>query len=130
MKDGVAKTKPPPPVLVDPVDAGSKAPGGVPKQHGLNDLDAPTSRNHFEVMTTTTVLKKWGKGIALVLPDTLVKAGRLTTGNEVEVNLTGQRIKIRKTVASKEIDEICATITPGNLHAETPWGEPQGREVW
>jgi antitoxin component of MazEF toxin-antitoxin module len=96
----------------------------------MNDLDALTGRNHFEVMTTTAVLKKWGKGIALVLPDTLVKAGRLATGNEVEVNLSGQRIKIRKTAASSEIEKMCAAITPGNLHAETPWGEPQGREVW
>ena len=96
----------------------------------MNDLDALIGRNHFEVMKTTAVLKKWGKGIALVLPDTLVKAGRLTTGNEVEVNLSGQRIHIRKTAASTEIEKMCESITPGNLHAETPWGKPQGREVW
>ena len=81
-------------------------------------------------MITTAVLRKWGKGIALVLPETLVKAGRLSTGIEVEVNLSGQRIKIRKTTASPGIEKMCEAITPGNLHAETPWGEPKGREVW
>ncbi len=78
----------------------------------------------------TVILRKWGKGIALVIPETLVQAGRLATGNEVEVNLSKQRIEIRKTTASSEIERMCEAITPGNLHAETPWGGPQGREVW
>jgi antitoxin component of MazEF toxin-antitoxin module len=97
---------------------------------GMNDLDAPKGRNHFQVMTMIAILKKWGKGIALVLPDIIVKEGRLATGNQVEVNLSGQSIKIRKTAASSEIEKMCEAITPRNLHAETPWGEPQGREVW
>ncbi len=77
-------------------------------------------------MTTPAILKKWGKGIALVLPDMLVQEGRLATGNQVEVNLSGQRIKIRKTAATSEIEKMCEAITAENLHAETPWGAPQG----
>ncbi len=83
-----------------------------------------------EVMTTVATLKKWGKGIALVLPETLVKAGGLATGNQVEVNLSGERIEIRKTAASSEIGKMCEAITAENLHSETSWGAPQGREIW
>ena len=81
-------------------------------------------------MSSRVILKKRGKDIALVLPDALVKSGKLAVGDEVEVNLTGQRLKIRKTATLPEIEKLCGAITPGNLHAETPWGEPQGREVW
>ena len=76
------------------------------------------------------ILRKWGKGIALVIPETLVQAGGLATGNEVEVNLSKQRIEIWKTTASSEIEKMCEAITPGNLHAETSWGGPQGQEIW
>lgn len=81
-------------------------------------------------MTMTAILKKWGKDIALVLPKSLVKKGNLATGNQVEINLSGQRIAIRKTGELSEIGRMCEEITPGNLHSETSWGEPQGREAW
>lgn len=81
-------------------------------------------------MTTTATLRKWGNSIALVLPDTLVKAEKLATGNEVEIHMTDRKIEIRKAMVPSKIESLCAAITAENLHSEPDWGIPQGQEVW
>lgn len=81
-------------------------------------------------MTTTATLRKWGNNIALVLPDTLVKAENLAMGNEVEIHMIGRKVEIRKSSNPSKIESLCAAITAGNLHRETDWGTAQGQEVW
>jgi antitoxin MazE len=75
-------------------------------------------------------VKKWGNSIGLVLPAHLAKALDLVSGTRVEILVSEQSLVVRKVAGQSRIEELCAAITPENLHAETEWGSPQGKEVW
>lgn len=48
------------------------------------------------------------------------------TAFEVE----GEVLTIRRRLPSHRLDELLAGVTDDNLHDETDWGEPEGREAW
>lgn len=78
----------------------------------------------------TATLKNWGNSIGLVLPAPIAKAVHLVSGTKVEIDVTGDSVVIRKAPGQARIEEMCAAITPENLHSETEWGGPQGNEAW
>jgi len=80
--------------------------------------------------TTTITLKKWGNSLGLLLPATIAKAAHLTSGTKVEIDITDQSLVVRKAPGQSRLEELCEAITPGNLHGETDWGNPQGNETW
>lgn len=78
----------------------------------------------------TVTLKNWGNSIGLVLPAPIAKAIHLVSGTKVEIDVTEETLVIRKAPGQSRIEEMCAAITPENLHFETEWGSPQGNEAW
>ena len=80
-------------------------------------------------MTTTAILKKWGNSIALRLPSAVVKAEKFVAGNQVQIHISGHGLKVSKMPGDSRIVELCAAITPGNVHLQTEWGTPQGQEI-
>jgi len=81
-------------------------------------------------MTTTAVLKKWGNSIALRLPSAVVKAEQFVAGNQVQIHISGHELQVSKMPGESRIVELCAAITPENVHLQTEWGTPQGQEIW
>lgn len=81
-------------------------------------------------MTTTAILKKWGNSIALRLPSAVVKAGHLVAGSQVQIHITAHGPMAAKSDSQAGIETLCAAITPENVHLQTEWGTPVGREVW
>ena len=81
-------------------------------------------------MTTTATLKKWGNGIALRFPSAVAKAVNLVPGSQVEIHVSEHDLTLRKAPSPARIGELCAAITPENLHLQTEWGTPQGKEIW
>jgi antitoxin MazE len=79
---------------------------------------------------TTATLKKWGNSIALVLPAGIAKATRLASGTRVEIDVADGVLVIRKAAGQPQLDDLCASITAENLHTESDWGSPQGKEAW
>lgn len=79
---------------------------------------------------TTATLKKWGNSIGLLLPAGLAKATHLSSGTRVEIDVADGALVIRKAAVQSPLEDLCAGITEENLHRETDWGQPQGREVW
>lgn len=75
-------------------------------------------------------LKKWGNSIGLVLPAHLAKAVHLASGSQVEIEVSEQSLIVRKVAGQSHLEQLCAAITPENLHTETGWGDPQGNEAW
>lgn len=80
--------------------------------------------------TTTATLKKWGNSIGLLLPAGIAKATHLSSGTRVEIDIADGALVIRKAATQSPLEELCDGITEENLHGETDWGQPQGREVW
>ena len=81
-------------------------------------------------MTTIAILKKWGNSIAVRLPSAVVKSGHLVPGSQVQIHITAHGLQAGKSASHGGIEALCAAITPENIHLQTEWGKPVGKEVW
>lgn len=78
-----------------------------------------------------TTIQKWGNSLAVRLPKEVTRKLALRAGRRVRVYEERQEVVIapaRETEMS--LKELVAGITPENLHAETVWAKPLGREIW
>lgn len=78
-----------------------------------------------------TKVQKWGNSIALRIPKAFADEMQFAPDSAVEMHVEDGKLIIQS-VGKPEfsLDELIAGITPVNLHAETEWGEPVGREGW
>ena len=76
------------------------------------------------------IVKKWGNSASVRIPAALMDAAKLELDDAVEVREEGGRIIIEP-VRQKRYDlaKLLAGITPRNLHAETDFGPPVGKEI-
>ncbi len=78
-----------------------------------------------------TQLAKWGNSLAVRIPKVVADAATLRHGDHLEIAVKGPgAIAIRKSKRKKTLRELIRAITPENLHEETDWGKPRGREKW
>ncbi len=73
---------------------------------------------------------KWGNSLAVRIPGPFAKQLELKNGMKLNVSLVDGAILIRPPHKKYTLDELLSGITPDNLHHETDWGEPAGRESW
>ena len=79
----------------------------------------------------TSQIQKWGNSLALRIPKALAQQVGLTQSSEVELLLQDGQIVIRPVPARQyDLAALLAEMTPENLHCETDWGAPEGREEW
>ena len=76
-------------------------------------------------------VKKWGNSASVRIPAAIMEAANLRLDEAVDVREEGGRIVIEP-VRSNEYDlaYLLAGITPDNLHAETSFGIPVGKEAF
>lgn len=78
-----------------------------------------------------TRLTNWGNSLAVRIPKHVAEAAKLKTGDELDVVPAGTgRVEIRSAKRKPTLHELVQRITPENLHDETDWGPPVGKEVW
>lgn len=78
-----------------------------------------------------TQLAKWGNSLAIRIPKPVAEAAKLRAGDHLELAAEGPgTVKIRKRKQKPKLDELLRGIKPANLHSETDWGAPVGRELW
>ncbi len=76
-------------------------------------------------------VRRWGNSAAVRIPATTLAAAGLKPDDPVEVREENGRIIIEKAARRKAtLEELVAGITPENLHEETDWGSPVGKEFW
>jgi antitoxin MazE len=76
-------------------------------------------------------VKKWGNSLAVRIPATLSAALNLKEDDAVEMREEDGRLVIEKAKRDHPtLDELLARVTPENIHPETDWGPPVGREFW
>jgi antitoxin MazE len=78
----------------------------------------------------TAQVGRWGNSLAVRIPGAYVKDLGLREGMELEVSLVGGGILLRPRHGGYTLEELVARITPENVHGETDWGGPAGRESW
>jgi len=75
-----------------------------------------------------TNIMQWGNSLAIRIPKSFAKDLRVDSGMEVEMTIKGSALVISK--PKYDINELVEKITPENMHPETDWGAPVGKELW
>lgn len=71
---------------------------------------------------------RWGNSLAIRLPKHIAAELALKEDSPVELTIEGGRLVLTPTRPQYDLGELVAGIKPSNLHAETDWGEPVGKE--
>lgn len=77
-------------------------------------------------------VQKWGNSLALRLPKTLADEAGVQLDSPVEISVRDHTITIEP-VREKQtytLDDLLAGVKPDNLHGESDFGSPAGKEVW
>mgnify|MGYP001566614204 FL=1 len=76
-------------------------------------------------------VQKWGNSLALRIPKSLAEDVDLHQGSVVELAVVGGEVVVKPRKEKKlSLRQLVKRITKRNLHAETDWGRPMGKEVW
>jgi antitoxin MazE len=75
-----------------------------------------------------TTLKKLGDDVGLRIPRAIARRSGLAAGQSVDVALSGDEIRLRK--SAYRLEELVGQITCHNRRGELDWGKPSGKEVW
>jgi antitoxin MazE len=76
-------------------------------------------------------IRKWGNSAAVRIPAATLDAAGLKPDDPVEVREEDGRIVIEKArTETVTLEWLIEGITPENVHAETDFGRPVGKEIW
>lgn len=76
------------------------------------------------------IVKKWGNSASVRIPAGIMEAAHLSLDAPVDIREEEGRIVIEPIRSSEyDLEHLLAGITPDNLHAETDFGAPVGREL-
>lgn len=78
----------------------------------------------------TTQIGKWGNSLAVRIPGAFAKELDLEEGAELEITRVEGGLLLSQRKPHYTIEEMLAQIKPENIHGETDWGPPIGREAW
>jgi antitoxin MazE len=76
-------------------------------------------------------IQKWGNSLGVRIPKNVAQEARIQEGTSVELRVEEGRLVIAPQNKRKyTLAELVDKITPENMHGETDWGPPVGKEVW
>ena len=75
-------------------------------------------------------IKKWGNSPALRISSSIMELANLKIDQAVNVSVLKGKIIIEPVVNTQtQLEALLAGITPDNLHDETSFGRPVGKEL-
>lgn len=76
-------------------------------------------------------IQKWGNSLALRIPKTFAVQTQIEQDSLVEISLVngGIVVKPHKERPTYTLKELLNGITEENIHPETDWGAPVGKEL-
>lgn len=77
-----------------------------------------------------TAVQKWGNSLALRIPKAFAEQAQVRKGTAVNLTLEKGRLVVAPVRAkASSLKKLLARVTPDNIHSETDWGQPVGKEV-
>ena len=78
-----------------------------------------------------TTIQQWGNSLALRIPKAFAQQARVKKGSQVRITVEKNRMVIAPVEKNKiTLKSLLAGVTPENIHPETDWGKPMGKEIW
>lgn len=74
-------------------------------------------------------IKKWGNSLGIRIPHVLAEGLGLHEDSLVDIESDGEKIVIRPRKTVYKLDELVNLVTSENIHPETDWGKPRGKEL-
>ena len=78
-------------------------------------------------MATLVKAKRWGRGIAVVIPNRFARMRRIVVGTVLDLE-TIKTVKPRQ--RRYKLSELMARFKPKHRHGEWQIGGPVGKEIW
>lgn len=75
-------------------------------------------------------VRKWGNSASVRIPRAVLEEAKLKVDQKVDVQVEAGAVVIRAVRREYDLADLVSQITPENLHPETDWGPPVGKEVW
>lgn len=77
-----------------------------------------------------TKVSRWGNSLGVRIPQALAESIGLAPDTTVEISAIDQSIVIKPISTKPTLRDLVKQISADNIHTETDWGKPSGREVW
>ena len=78
-----------------------------------------------------TMIQQWGNSLALRIPKAFAEQAKVKKGSRIKLTVEKNRLVIEPVEKKKvTLESLLAGVTPENIHAETDWGRPMGKEIW
>jgi antitoxin MazE len=79
-----------------------------------------------------TKIQKWGNSLAVRIPKSFAVETKMTQDSVVDLSLHDGQIvlKLHKGEPRYTLEDLLDGITDENIHPETDWGQPVGKEIW
>jgi len=74
-------------------------------------------------------VQKWGNSYALRIPKKLAEDVHVSKGTEMELSVEKGKLVASPVRKKYKLDDLLAKVTKKNVHPETDWGEPIGKEI-
>ncbi|OGU34074.1 MAG: multidrug transporter MatE [Ignavibacteria bacterium GWB2_35_6b] len=77
-----------------------------------------------------TKIQKWGNSLAVRIPKSFAKEINLNEEDNVELSINDFKLIIEPLKLTKyKLDKIVSLINENNIHYETEFGNPEGKEL-
>jgi antitoxin MazE len=81
-------------------------------------------------MGSKVQLAKWGNSLAVRIPKSIAEQADLHEGDAVELMARQGRVIVKPARPPQPtLKQLLARVTRENVHEETDWGRPVGKEV-
>jgi antitoxin component of MazEF toxin-antitoxin module len=78
-------------------------------------------------MATNVKVKKWGSGMALLIPSRFAKERRIDIGTVLDL----EKVRVVKPRRRRyKLSELMAKFKPEHRHGGWDLGDPVGKEIW
>lgn len=78
-----------------------------------------------------TKAQKWGNSLAVRLPRPVAQQVGIKPDDQLEIQVSKGRVVLTPAaVPEYRLGELLKKVTKKNIHRETDWGKPRGKEIW
>jgi len=75
-----------------------------------------------------THVARWGNSLALRLPKVYAEQLEIKDNTEVDIHVENNKLVI--TMQDETLESLLEKVQPEQIHKETDFGTPEGKEIW